>query len=225
MVPEVYWIITGSSGVTAGSLMLSSSPAAMNASQSSKQMISRSSGQFGSTACTVSSIGLPRKLLTTKMPAERDCFSTYCTSSGAKGRVDGDEHHARHAGAEFEHHPFREVLRPDGDALAWLEAGQQRAGGALRLRDRAARRSIAGAVLDRGRPQSGRGDRAPPRPPCARGRQRSSPAPQASSGLRRVTSSMSSNPPRSGDGAVIAAGVSIVPGGKMPSAAGQCKRI
>ena len=52
---------------------------------------------------------------------------------GAKGRVHGDENHARHAGAEFEHHPFRKVLRPDGNALARLEARQQRAGGALGL--------------------------------------------------------------------------------------------
>jgi hypothetical protein len=36
----------------------------------------------------------------------------------AKRRVHGDEDHAGHAGAEFEHHPFREVLRPDRDALA-----------------------------------------------------------------------------------------------------------
>ena len=50
---------------------------------------------------------------------------------GAKRRVDGDEHHARHAGAELEHHPFREVLRPDGNALARPKARQQRAGGAL----------------------------------------------------------------------------------------------
>ena len=40
---------------------------------------------------------------------------------GAKGRVHGDQHHARHPGAELEHHPFREVLRPDRDALARLE--------------------------------------------------------------------------------------------------------
>ena len=52
---------------------------------------------------------------------------------GAKGRVHGNENHARHAGAEFEHHPFREVLRPDGNALARPKARQQRAGGALGL--------------------------------------------------------------------------------------------
>ena len=52
---------------------------------------------------------------------------------GAKGRVHGDQNHARHAGAEFKHHPFREVLRPDRDAFARLEARQQRASGALRL--------------------------------------------------------------------------------------------
>ena len=84
VVPDVYWIMTGSSGLTAGSVMLSSSPAAMNEFQSSKQMISRNSGQFGATACIVSSIGLPRKPLTTKTPAERDCFSTYSTSLARK---------------------------------------------------------------------------------------------------------------------------------------------
>ena len=82
--PDVYWIMTGSSGLTTGSVTRSSSPAAMNEFQSSKQMISRSSGQFGATACTVSSIGLPRKPLTTKTPAERDCFSTYSTSLARK---------------------------------------------------------------------------------------------------------------------------------------------
>ena len=50
VVPDVYWIITGSSGLTSGNLTLSSSPAAMNDFQSSKQMISRSSVQFGATA-------------------------------------------------------------------------------------------------------------------------------------------------------------------------------
>src|SRR5215212_1414176 len=41
VVPDVYWIITGSLGLTAGSTMPLSSPAAMNADHSSKQMISR----------------------------------------------------------------------------------------------------------------------------------------------------------------------------------------
>ena len=48
-----------------------------------------------------------------------------------KGGVHGDEHHAGEPCAEFEHHPFRNVLCPDGNALARPKAGQQRAGGAL----------------------------------------------------------------------------------------------
>ena len=52
---------------------------------------------------------------------------------GAEGRVHGDQHHACHPGAELQHHPFREVLRPDRDALALLETRGERAGGALRL--------------------------------------------------------------------------------------------
>ena len=64
--------------------MVLSSPAAMKAAQSSKQMISRSSAQRGATSRTVCSIGLPRKELTTNTPAERDCFSTYSTSLALK---------------------------------------------------------------------------------------------------------------------------------------------
>jgi hypothetical protein len=56
----------------------------MKAFQSSKQTISRSSGQFGATVRTVSSIGLPRNSRITKTPAERDCFSTYSTSLARK---------------------------------------------------------------------------------------------------------------------------------------------
>ena len=52
----------------------------MKEAQSSKQTISRSSPQRGATSRTVSSIGLPRKELTTNTPAARDCFSTYSTS-------------------------------------------------------------------------------------------------------------------------------------------------
>ena len=128
--------------------------------------------------------------------------------AGAKGRVDGDENHAGHAGAEFEHHPFRQVLRPDGNALARLEARQQRAGGALdfaielRVGPLAAQCGIGVAG------NQGQADRAPPRPPCAAGRRTSFPVPRASSDPRRATSSMSSNPPRSGGGAVLVAGVS-----------------
>src|SRR3954447_20491427 len=54
------------------------------AGQSSKQMISRSSGHRGDTSRAVSSIGLPRNELTTKRPTERDCFSTYSTSFALK---------------------------------------------------------------------------------------------------------------------------------------------
>src|SRR5882757_8627532 len=93
----------------------------MKEPQSSKQMILRSSPQRGATSRTVSSIGLPRKELTTNTPAARDCFSTYSTSL------------ARKPGAEFQHDPFRQVLRPDRDPLARLEASEQGARGALRL--------------------------------------------------------------------------------------------
>ena len=129
----------------------------------------------------------------------------------AKGRVHGNEDHARHAGAEFEHHPFREVLRPDGNALARLEARQQRAGGALgfAIKLRVGPLTAQFWVGDARNQGQAIGRRL--QPPCAGGRRTSSPAPQASPGLRRATSSMSSNPPRSGDGAVLAAGVSIVP--------------
>ena len=52
---------------------------------------------------------------------------------GAEGRVHGDQHDARHAGAELEHDPFRDVLRPYRDTLALLEPGEQRPRGALCL--------------------------------------------------------------------------------------------
>ena len=40
-------------------------------------------------------------------------------------------YHSHHAGTELEHHPFRNVLGPDRNALSRFEAGEQRAGGAL----------------------------------------------------------------------------------------------
>jgi hypothetical protein len=52
----------------------------MKVCQSSKQMISRNSGQREATSRTVCSIGLPRKALTTNTPDARDCFRTYSTS-------------------------------------------------------------------------------------------------------------------------------------------------
>ena len=133
---------------------------------------------------------------------------------GAKGRVDGDEHHARHAGAEFQHHPFREVLRPDRNALARLEARQQRAGGALgfaielrvgplppqfwigdaRNQGQAIGRRLgrlAQEIAERHLPHRRRGRARDVR-------------------LRQCHQ----DPPRSGDGAVLAAGVSVVPGGQ-----------
>ena len=131
MVPEVYWIMTGSSGLTAGSLMLSSSPAAMKASQSSK---ADDLAQFG--AVRRHRLHRLQHRVAAKTADDEDAGRARLLQHifdfpGAKGRVHGDEDHARHAGAEFEHHPFREVLRPDGNALARLEARQQRAGGAL----------------------------------------------------------------------------------------------
>jgi hypothetical protein len=105
----------------------------MKASQSSKQMISRSSGQFGATACTVSSIGLPRKPLTTKTPAERDCFSTYSTSRARNAgftvtrimpAMPAPNSSITHSGRFCAQTAMRSPR---------LEARQQRAGGALGL--------------------------------------------------------------------------------------------
>ena len=131
VVPEVYWIMTGSSGLTAGSLMPSSSPAAMKASQSSKQMISRSSGQFARHRLHRLQHRVAAKTVDDEDAGRARLLQHIFHLPRAKRRVHGDEDHARHAGAEFEHHPFRDVLRPDGNALARLEARQQRAGGAL----------------------------------------------------------------------------------------------
>ena len=131
--------------------------------------------------------------------------------AGAKGRVHGDEDHARHAGAEFEHHPFREVLRPDGNALARLEARQQRAGGALgfaiKLRVGPLTAQFwVGDACNQGQAIGRRLSRL-----AQEIAERHLPHRRRRWALRRATSSMSSNPPRSGDGAVLAAGVSVVP--------------
>ena len=52
---------------------------------------------------------------------------------GAKAGVDGDQHHAGHRSAELHHHPFRQIVGPDGNPFARLEAAEQGARGALCL--------------------------------------------------------------------------------------------
>src|SRR5205823_14738101 len=125
--------MTGSVGLTAGSAMLLSSPTAMKVDQSSKQIISRSSGHRGATSRAVSSIGLPRKELTTNTPAERDCFSTYSSSFAPETRIDGDENHPGQPCAELQHDPFGQIVCPHRYPLARPETGEQGARGALRL--------------------------------------------------------------------------------------------
>src|SRR3954452_22866897 len=116
--------------------MCLSSPAAMKAGQSSKQMISRSSGHRGDPSRAVSSIGLPRKELTTNKPAERDCFSTYSTSFALNPGLTGDQNQSGQAGTEFEHDPFGQIVRPYRNPLAGPEAREQSARGNRDLPDR-----------------------------------------------------------------------------------------
>src|SRR6266581_4360589 len=124
--------MTGSVGLTSGSSMLRSSPVTMKDAQSSKQMISRNSGQRAATSRTVSSIGLPRNDETTNTPAARDCFSTYSTSLARKPGLTVTSTTPA-IGAELHHHPFRQIVGPDGNPLARLEAAAQGACRALRL--------------------------------------------------------------------------------------------
>ena len=53
--------------------------------------------------------------------------------AGPEAGIDGDQHHAGQPCAEFEHDPFGQVLRPDRDPLARLEAVEQGARRALRF--------------------------------------------------------------------------------------------
>ena len=79
VVPEVYWIMTASSGPTSGS-SISGSAACPSSSTSSIAMISRNSLQFGAISSAIFRIGLPRWFVATMSPAERDWLSTYSTS-------------------------------------------------------------------------------------------------------------------------------------------------
>ena len=127
-------------------------------------------------------------------------------------------------GAELQHHPFREVLRPDRDALARLESGQQRACGALDLPVELRIGPLPpqlwiGNARDQGQAIGRR-----LAPPCARGRRTSSPVPQAWSVPRRGIASMPSSPPRShGDGAIFA-GASGTPRLCMSGGQNACRQ-
>ena len=122
-------------------------------------MISRNSGQRGATACTVSSIGLPRNADTTNTPAARDCFSTYSTSLARKPGLTVTSTTPAMRGAELHHHPFRQIVGPDRDPLARLEAAGEGARGALRL---AVKLGI-GPLAARGRIHDARNQREPVR--------------------------------------------------------------
>ena len=84
VVPDVYWIITGSEGSGSSRSPVNDDADAISSAHSSKRMISRSSGHSGCTSWTIDSIGLPRNSVAVMTPAERDWFSTYCTSWARK---------------------------------------------------------------------------------------------------------------------------------------------
>ena len=84
VVPEVYWIITASLGLTAGKAIEVSSPAATKASHCAKRITSRSSGQRARICSIVAHIGLPRNSSTTTTPAQRDCLRMYSTSAARR---------------------------------------------------------------------------------------------------------------------------------------------
>ena len=146
--PDVYWIITGSVGLTSGSAILWSSPAAMKVSQSSNEMTSRNSGQRGATSMHRFQHRIAAERRHHEDAGRAGLLQHIFDLVGPKTRIDGDQHHPGHRGAELHHHPFRQIIRPDGDPLARLEAAEQGARGALRLgvklriRPLAARRGV-----------------------------------------------------------------------------------
>ena len=81
VVPDVYWICTGSSGPTSGSCSVDV-PDARNASKSVKAIASRSPGSSLRTVSSDCAIGLPRNSGSRKIPAAPDCSSTYLSSPG-----------------------------------------------------------------------------------------------------------------------------------------------
>ena len=131
MVPEVYWIMTGSSGLTDRQL---DALVVARGDESIPVVEADDLAQLG--AVRRHRLHRLQHRIAAKAVDDEDAGRARLLQHilhlpRAKGRVHGDEDHAGHAGAEFEHHPFREVLRPDRNALARLEARQQRAGGAL----------------------------------------------------------------------------------------------
>ena len=70
---------------------------------------------------------------------------------GPEAGIDGDQHHAGQSGAELEHDPFGQIVRPYRDPLAGPESRKQSARGALsfrikfRIRPLAAKRRVGDA--------------------------------------------------------------------------------
>ena len=81
VVPEVYWICAGSSGLTSLSAC-SIGPRAKSAASSVTSTTSRSAGMSAATSAAMSAIGLPRYSGVMNSPTERDCSSTNLSSRG-----------------------------------------------------------------------------------------------------------------------------------------------
>jgi hypothetical protein len=110
-----------------------SSPAAMKAAQSSKQMISRSSGQRGANLAYRLQHRIAAEGSDDEHAGRAGLLQHIFQFVGPEAGIDGDQHHAGQPCAEFEHDPFGQVLRPDRDPLARLEAVEQGARRALRF--------------------------------------------------------------------------------------------
>ena len=133
MVPEVYWIITGSPGFDVGK-------------RDALVVAGGDEGRPVVEADDLAKLRTARRNLARRLQhrvAAKGIGDEHAGRAGLlqhifdfldpEAGIDGDQHHAREPGAEFQHDPFRQVLRPDRDPLARLEAAEQGARGALRL--------------------------------------------------------------------------------------------
>ena len=81
VVPDVYWICTGSPGATTGRARAGSVDS-RNTGQSSNSTVSRSSGSSARISARLAAIGLPRYSVRRKIPAARDWPRTWRSSAG-----------------------------------------------------------------------------------------------------------------------------------------------
>ena len=128
--------------------------------------------QCGSSTRTPASIPAmsdPRYSGTGRRRATFDVPSTCASSRSRSAGLTVTTVMPGQARRELQDHPLRQVVGPDGDALAGLEAGEQRAGGALGLVEQLARRSMSGALAC---PRRAPGAPAPGRRPPAAARPR-----------------------------------------------------